>query len=210
MRPDHNSAPGTLPEPHRSPLLHPGSMRLFCGVEFPAPVRARVMQHIDRLRSLKPGVQASWSRDTNVHLTIKFLGNVPAHRVSSLTQAASVAVAGIRPFPVSLSQTGAFPKSGSPRVLWIGIDDPTRKLAQLQVQLEEECAREGFPKEERPFHPHLTIARLRKPPGARELAHAHEELGFDLVEVGVSELVVIRSELSNKGSRYTVISRHQF
>ena len=92
-------------------------------------------------------------------------------------------------------------------MLWIGIGDPTGGLAQLQSRLEEECSRKGFSKEQRPFHPHLTVARLRHPKGARELAQAHKDLPFETIEVVVSELVVIRSELSSKGSRYTALAR---
>ncbi len=201
------------PKPSISQLsfLTPSSLlRLFCAIEFPAAGRARVMQHIDRLRELVPNAQASWGRESNLHLTIKFLGNVPAERLANLAQAASRAVAGLNPFSISLSQTGAFPKFGAPRVLWIGIDDPSSKLAELQLRLEEECAVEGFRKEPRPFHPHLTITRLRKPSGARELARVHMQMGFDPIEVLVSELVVMRSELSSKGSKHTRMSQHHF
>ncbi len=167
------------------------------------------MKHITHLRDLVPTSPASWGRENSLHLTLKFLGNVPADCLPNLSAAASRAVAQLKPFDISLTQTGAFPKSGSPRVLWIGIDDPTQQLARMQVRLEEECEREGFPKESRPFHPHLTVARLRKPSGTH-LARSHEQLGFDALAVVVSELVVMRSELSNKGSNYTVMSRNGF
>lgn len=93
-------------------------------------------------------------------------------------------------------------------MLWIGINDPDSKIAKLHAHLEEECAKEGFEKEAQRYHPHLTIARLRKPQGARTLAAAHEELDFSPTQIVVRELLVIRSELGRGGSRYTVISRH--
>ena len=101
-----------------------------------------------------------------------------------------------------------FPKHGTPRVLWIGVDDHSSVLTHLQAKLDEECLRLGFAKETRTFNPHLTIARLRKPQGARALAAAHKEMGFDPTEIKVMELTVIRSELSSEGSNYTTISRH--
>ena len=171
-------------------------------------MRTRTVKHIDLLRKLVPDAPVSWSRETNLHLTLKFLGNVDADRVGKVSAAASRAVKSIQPFPVSISQTGSFPKNGNPRVLWIGIQDPTGGLSELQARLERECDVEGFSREDRPFHPHLTIARLRKPAGARELAQAHKELPFEPTEIVVTELDVIRSELSSKGSRYTIISRH--
>jgi len=78
----------------------------------------------------------------------------------------------------------------------------------LQSRLEAESEAAGYPKEQRPFHPHLTIARLRDPRVARALASAHKEMQFDPVVIPVSELVVIRSELSSAGSKYTAVSRH--
>jgi 2'-5' RNA ligase len=92
--------------------------------------------------------------------------------------------------------------------LWLGVNDSSGKLKGLQAKLDDECLRLGFEKEERAFNPHLTIARLRKPQGARALALAHKEMGFEPMNILVSELLVIRSELSSEGSRYTVISRH--
>jgi 2'-5' RNA ligase len=116
----------------------------------------------------------------------------------------------VAPFSIRLEQTGAFPKHDQPRVLWIGINDPTGKLGELHARLEEEGARAGFAKEARPFHPHLTVARLRKPQHARTLAVAHKQLEFEPVVIALSELLVIKSELSSEGSRYTVVSRHPF
>jgi 2'-5' RNA ligase len=81
-------------------------------------------------------------------------------------------------------------------------------LALLNRALENECEKAGFPREPRPFHPHLTIARIRQPRGSRQLAALHKEIGFNREAINVSELAVIRSELRSEGSRHTVISRH--
>jgi 2'-5' RNA ligase len=102
-------------------------------------------------------------------------------------------------------------------VLWIGVQDPTGKLAGLHARLEDESAKSGFEKETRSFHPHLTVARLRgrdrskgdEATQSRRLAAAHEELLFPPLEITVSELLVIRSELGSGGSKYTTISRHR-
>ena len=93
-------------------------------------------------------------------------------------------------------------------MLWIGVNDPSGQLTDLQQQFENECAKEGFPKEERAFRPHLTLARIRKTQGARRLAKVHEGIEFKPVEFSVSELLLFRSELSSEGSKYTIISRH--
>jgi len=164
---------------------------------------------IKRLRESAPHAQASWSREENIHLTLKFLGEIETSRLDSLSNAAACAVADLRGFQITIEEPGVFPRHGTPRVLWIGVKDKLGKLAELQARLENECAKQGFIREERPFHPHLTLARLRKPQGARTLAAAHKEMPFEPAAVAVAELLVIRSESSGAGSKYTVISTHR-
>jgi 2'-5' RNA ligase len=185
------------------------SWRVFCAIELPEAVRGLVLQHIARLREAVPDVKAAWSRDATLHLTLKFLGEIPQTSVPDISTAASQAVAGMAPFSIRLEQTGAFPKQGQPRVLWVGINDSSEKLGELHARLEDESADAGFAKDSRPFHPHLTVARLRQPRHARTLAAAHRELEFAPADIPVAELLVIRSELSSEGSKYTVISRHR-
>jgi 2'-5' RNA ligase len=182
--------------------------RIFCAIELPSSVREKISEHIARLRESAPESPASWSRAENVHLTLKFVGKIPLTRVNDLSQAAASAAAAFSPFEIGIAAAGSFPQRGTPHVLWIGVDDYSGKLAALQAKLDDECVCLGIEKEARPFNPHLTIARLRKPQGARALAFAHKEIGFVPTEVSVRELTVIRSELSSAGSKYTVISRH--
>jgi 2'-5' RNA ligase len=184
------------------------SWRVFCAIELPEKTRGLVLQHIKRLREGLPDAKASWSQDANLHLTLKFLGEIDRNSLPNFSDAASRAVAGLAPFTIRLEQTGVFPKHGRPRVLWIGINDSAGKLAELHQRLENEAVKEGFEKADRAFNPHLTVARLRQPQQARLLADAHQRMQFEPAEIAVSELLVIRSELSSEGSKYTVISRH--
>jgi len=184
------------------------SWRVFCAIEFPPRVVQQATAHIERLRERFPNTSASWNRDGKFHLTLKFIGETPRPNVDRLTRAARRATENLSSFNLIVAGSGAFPKKGPPKVLWLGINDPSGHLAVLHNRLEEVCTEEGFEKEERPFHPHLTIARLRKPQGARELARAHKQYGFDAVKAAVTELLVIRSELSSSGSKCTTISRH--
>jgi 2'-5' RNA ligase len=184
------------------------SWRLFCALELPEAVRELALTHIARLRAAVPDARASWSRDASLHLTLKFLAAIPETSVPDLSAAASRAVAGLRSFSIRLEQSGVFPQHGPPRVLWLGVNDVAGRLVELHARLEDEAAKEGFEKDERPFHPHLTIARLRQPRSARTLADEHKQMEFEPVEIAVSELLVIRSELRSEGSKYTVISRH--
>jgi 2'-5' RNA ligase len=184
------------------------SWRMFCAVELPHDVRVQLHDHIRRLREAVPDAAASWSRPENIHLTLKFFGNVATDKLPAISAAATRATKEFSPFQIRIGGTGVFPKPSRAQALWIGVDDPAGQLSTLQRRLEDECASEGFAKEDRAFRPHLTIARLRKPEGARRLAAAHLQMEFKLVDLMLAELVVFRSELSSKGSRYTSISRH--
>src|SRR5215217_2569829 len=140
--------------------------RIFCAAELPDRVRARLEEHIQRLRKDVSDVTASWSRVENIHLTLKFFGNVDVNKLPAISAAASRTVEEFSSNQISVGNTGVFPRPSRPQVLWIGINDPSGKLSALQKRFEDECATEGFAKEDRAFRPHLTIARLRKPDGA--------------------------------------------
>jgi 2'-5' RNA ligase len=186
------------------------SWRLFIAIELPSSVRRSVQDHINQLRQAVPEARASWIREENLHLTIKFLGDTPVTKVEALSQAIQRTAHQVSPFELVIGSCGTFPSGRQPRVLWIGIKDPTNNQTKLQRALEDECESAGFPRDARPFHPHLTIARLRQPLGARRLGQLHREIGFDPVSVNIRDVCLIRSELRSEGSRYTVLSRHEF
>jgi 2'-5' RNA ligase len=161
------------------------------------------------LRAAVPDTRASWPRAENLHLTLKFFGEIALSRVEPLSEATACAAHKSQPFKLRLEGAGAFPPHGVPRVLWLGVIDSSGALAQLQSHLEDECEAVGCQREARPFRPHLTLARIRSPQGARALAKLHQEMGFDGIEFPVTELVLMRSELGSAGSRYTAISHHE-
>ena len=182
--------------------------RVFCAIEIPSLTRQRVLRHFTKLRESVPEVRASWSRENSIHLTLKFFGEIPEALVNNFGTAISRAVSRVMPFPILIADSGVFPQRRDPRVLWIGVTDLKGQLTNLHERLETEFEKEGFPRDSRPFHPHLTLARLRNQRGAREIARIHEELSFRPEEITVTELLLIRSELSSKGSKYTTISKH--
>jgi 2'-5' RNA ligase len=186
----------------------PQLWRVFCAIELPQKVCENALNHINKLRAQFPQVRASWTSSGKFHLTLKFLAEIHPERVEALSTAAALAAASQRPFPLNIEGCGAFPERGPAKVLWAGINDSGGGLAQFQLRLENECAKEGFAKESRAFHPHLTLARLRESRDARSLSSLHKEIGFAAQHFIVSELLVIRSELSSAGSKYTTISRH--
>jgi RNA 2',3'-cyclic 3'-phosphodiesterase len=185
----------------------PDSFRTFIAIELPPRVRARVAQHIVCLRQELPDVRASWSREDNLHLTLKFLGDVLVSDIPKVSDAVASATKSVSGFELIFSDCGTFPPHGRPGVLWIGTQ--ASGLQALHAAVEAELAEAGFPRESRPFHPHLTIARLRPSQGAGQLAELHKSLGFAPIDFDVSEVVVFRSELLKDGSKHTAISRHE-
>jgi RNA 2',3'-cyclic 3'-phosphodiesterase len=183
--------------------------RLFCAFELPEGLRRSMAEHSRRVRDAVPDAAASWSRPENIHLTVKFFGNVDQAKARVISAAATRVVKEFSPISIEVGKTGVFPRPSRPQVLWIGVDDASGALAKFQQTLEDEFAREGFSKEDRAFKPHLTIARIRRPQNANQLADAHLRMEFSPVEIVLSELVLFRSELSSKGSKYTSVSRHR-
>ncbi len=183
---------------------------MFCAFELSELLRARISQHGETVRDAVSDAAASWSRPENIHLTVKFFGNVDQAKVPAISAVAARVVKQFSPIQIAVQKTGVFPRPSRPQVLWIGVEDPSGALLKLQQRLEDGFALEGFPKEDRAFRPHLTIARIRKPHNAARLAQTHIEMNFNAVDVTLNELILFRSELSSKGSKYTAISRHSF
>ena len=180
--------------------------RTFVAIELSREIRDRLHEHATRIRETVTEASASWSRPENIHLTLKFLGNVPTKNLSLISDAASRIAKDNPCFQVGIGGTGVFPKPSRAQVLWIGVDDPSGRLSELQARLEDEL---DFNKEDRAYRPHLTIARIRRPEGARRLAETHLQLSFKQTQLTVKEFVIFRSELSSKGARYTALSRHE-
>jgi 2'-5' RNA ligase len=181
--------------------------RLFIAIEMPSAIRQTVFDHIARLRQTEPKINASWSRENNLHLTLKFLGDTPTAKVQAVADAVRDVAQRFKSFDLTVGGCGAFPAKGRPQVLWIGINDANGNLFNLHRKLDAECGRLGFEREKRPFHPHLTIARLRNSEGSRRATQLHAEMTFPPQHVQVSEIVLFRSELLSEGPRHTAISR---
>src|SRR5215204_7608168 len=119
------------------------SWRVFCAVELPVEVRTRLEDHILKVRKEILDAAASWSRVQNIHLTLKFVGNVAVDHVPAISAAAARATEGFSSFKIGVGNTGVFPRPSRAQVLWIGVSDPTGQLAALQQRLESECVAEG-------------------------------------------------------------------
>jgi 2'-5' RNA ligase len=176
-------------------------VRTFICIEIPDSIKARIDQLQNALKAID--AQVSWTKSSNIHLTLKFLGAVEATRIPRVAKAVERAASGINRFEIEVSGAGCFPSPRSPRVLWIGFSELPEPLNQLYANLEDELDREGFDREKRKFSPHLTIGRLRGPKNAAHLAEALIASGFDAETFKANEVIVMRSDLKPTGSIYT-------
>ena len=183
------------------------SRRLFIAVDISEEARRRAADHIDKMRALAESVRVGWERAEKLHVTLKFLGKVDEAHVAHVSDTTASVAAGFAPFRIALARTGVFPRLKQPRVLWLGINEE-RVLPKIAADLESRLSVLGFEVEERPFSPHLTIARIREPQKAKRLAEAHLQSRFEPVEFTVTELVVYESILRPNGSVYGVVSKH--
>ncbi len=136
------------------------SVRAFIAVETSSAVRQRAAELIAIYAAT--GAKVSWVKPHNMHLTLKFLDDVPLNSVPEISAAVHQAAAECEPFELEICTAGTFPGPGRPQTLWLGTGDGSEPLGRLHAALERELKPLGFPKEQRRFAAHLTIGRVRR------------------------------------------------
>jgi 2'-5' RNA ligase len=186
------------------------SHRLFVALEPTDAVRRRLAAIAGELRRAagRAADDVRWVQPENVHLTLQFLGAVPDARVGDVGEAVRAAAAGSRALSLEVKGAGGFPNARRPRVVWIGLAGDVEPLVALVQDLGRRLAPLGFPPEDRPFSPHLTLGRARDGRGAPGLAGALAQAAqADGVAWRTSEVVLFESHLSPHGPRYEAIVR---
>jgi 2'-5' RNA ligase len=176
-------------------------MRLFLAINFPPAERERLHRAAAGLRAARLPVR--WVEAEALHLTLKFLGEVPEPRLAEIEAEARTVAAQQAAFTLRLHGLGAFPNERNPRVIWVGIQAPP-VLARLAGALEDALADRGFARESRPFAPHLTLGRAQREARAGDFRRLGElAAAFDHdARVDVRSLDLMRSHLSPRGARY--------
>lgn len=183
-------------------------IRAFVAVVLDEGVRSAVAATIERLRPL--GSAVAWVPPRNLHVTLHFLGDQSEERLAEAEVTLADAAAGSAPLDVTFHGIGAFPGLERPRILWVGLAHGALEVRRLQARVTDALAVRGFGKEERAWHPHLTIGRVHDerrwrretgPPLRSALAQAATTT-FGTQRV--AEVALMRSELSPAGARYTV------
>ncbi|MSS70343.1 MAG: RNA 2',3'-cyclic phosphodiesterase [Candidatus Latescibacteria bacterium] len=177
------------------------TIRTFIAIAPTEEVRQKIGQMIEDLKPHAQGIR--WVKAENLHLTLRFLGDVEESRMPEVHQAV-VSAAG-QPFSIRPGALGAFPNVHRPRVLYVSLEGGLEALLGLQHRVEDELVGRGFPREDRPFAPHLTIGRaMRDRRGAINLPSISDPAVSDTV---VREVLVMKSDLRPDGPIYTPMAR---
>ncbi len=181
-------------------------VRAFIAIDIPTPIQTAIDEQTQNLREQAGASLVRWVKPCNLHLTLKFLGEVSTANVQLLTQMLTTEVARYPSFEIELGRLGSFPTTRRPRVIWIGIQAPA-VLETLQRAIESAAARLGYAAEERAFSPHLTIGRVRSNLAAAQLRLVQSALESHTVgslgKAEVEAVHLIKSDLQPEGSVYT-------
>jgi len=174
-------------------------VRLFVALLFTDEIKNRLGELI---ADLKPRADAvKWVEAKNIHLTLKFIGEVPEKKVEPITKAVAAVMAGKKKFEGRVAKCGGFPNLRKPRVLWVGLDgaDPAAVIAK---ELNHKLIPIGIKSEKRGLSPHLTLGRVKRPADFTELASYMENLNFDAGSVILNRVALVRSTLTPGGPIY--------
>jgi RNA 2',3'-cyclic 3'-phosphodiesterase len=182
-------------------------MRLFVALEIPSDVRENLAALLKSLREVSP--QTRWVRPENLHVTLKFIGEVLETKVSGI-RGALARVHSAQPVALDFRRLGFFPNEKHPRVLWAGIE-ASPNLKTLAAEIDGAMEKLGIPREQRPFSPHLTLARF-DPPRLPETPRTaiQENAGREFGSLRASQFHLIESKLKPSGAEYTTVESFPF
>lgn len=183
-------------------------LRAFIAIDLPPEIKQAISTATASLQK-EAGRAVRWVAAENLHLTLKFLGEISAANLELLTQALRTEAGQHQPFQISVARLGYFPNARSPRVIWVGLDIPP-ELIRLQRQVEASTSRLGYTSEEKAFAPHLTIGRVREQASPAELQKLRAALEkTTLGSLGTftaSAVHLFKSDLKPTGPVYTCLA----
>jgi 2'-5' RNA ligase len=195
---------------HERPGAGGPSLRLFVACELPGEVR-EALATVQRLLQEQGAEGLRWVRPEGIHLTLKFLGDVPARRLKAIEEALARAVREPFRLSVRLGRLGSFGGSTGLRVVWVGLEGEVEALARLAARVEAALEPMGFPRERRPFAAHLTLGRVREgasPQDRRRLFDLARSLEPPPLPGATLETVsLMQSTLEPGGARYQCLAR---
>ncbi len=185
-------------------------IRAFIAIKLPDFIK-KVLKDTQKTM-LENGIKAKYISPENMHLTLKFLGNIDSDLLPEIKKTLTRSAQYVKPIRLSLKGIGAFPNSRSPKVIWAGINGETQKLATLHAKLEQRLSKLGIREEKREFHGHLTLARIKKNRlSAQKFERFIQQTGqFESVKFTADRLILFQSRLMPKGPIYIKLFSAKF
>ncbi len=181
-------------------------IRAFIAIEIAEEIRQKIDTFQAELkRSSEP---VSWTKSQNIHLTLKFLGEIEQNQIDDIASQLQMVTEPIASFSISIQGVGLFPSSKRPRVLWVGVQDLSDELLGLAEKVHDHLNHVGFTKEKRLFKPHLTLGRV-KAPLSRHFVENFLNNPFTCGDQNVHEVVLMQSQLHPKGAVYTPLVKYR-
>ena len=179
-------------------------IRSFLAIELPKLILKKIEEVQRDLRSTRADVR--WVNPEKIHLTLKFFGNIEESRIDPIFKSIEEPIRNTPPYSIEVKGVGAFPQLRNPRVIWIGLVNGKEILTSFQKQIETQLEKIGFQTENRPFHPHLTLGRMKSSRGKEEMVgrmekHREEEFG----DFQVERVILFKSDLKPSGPVYTLL-----
>jgi RNA 2',3'-cyclic 3'-phosphodiesterase len=182
-------------------------MRLFVAIEVPSDIRSAIAAFIQEFRPIAP--QTKWVRAETIHITLKFIGGTDPGNLHRI-QSALAAIRSDQPVTLEFRGVGFFPNEKRPRVFWVGTE-ASPNLKTLAADIDQSLHQLGFPLEERPFTPHLTLARFNAPAlPAKFASAAKESAARSFGSLTAREFHLIESKLKSTGAEYTTLQSFPF
>ena len=182
-------------------------IRCFIAIEIPETIQNRLARIQGTLR--KQIQKASWVKPSNIHLTLKFLGDVDPQHLESIGETIQGVAIRHRSFSLGIGGLGAFPNFARPRVMWIGVKAGGERVSALTRDINTALSDDGFSLDTKRFNPHLTIARLKERIDLRPYANQYRQYDrIDGAEMSVDTISLIQSQLHPAGAIYSTLQSY--
>jgi len=178
-------------------------MRVFIAIPLPEPCLETLARMQRQLQTSRAEVR--WTAIPSIHLTLKFLGEVDPGIITGMAESLRIASNRAQGFKLQLSGLGSFPNQKNPRIIWCGMQGDIDALARLQKTVETACAEYGFPPENRPFQPHLTLGRIKGRKNLQPLMDCVSNASGPECSFGADRFNIYKSVLKPRGAVYTVL-----
>lgn len=181
------------------------AIRSFIAIDSTPEVKEEIAKLQEILRVTNAEVR--WESREKFHITLKFLGNVEEATLDSMASQLETELAAFSPFGLIYQGVGCFPNLHRPRVIWVGAQNEDSTLGRVYQKIEQITSSFGFPREERQFHSHITLGRVKGSRNIKALVSEIEVARFPVQQSAINEIILMKSDLKPTGSVYTVLRR---